>query len=129
MYVPLTEAHDACKTMDGANIIVMSREHICVEQGACIVFRTEVMLPVQCQDIGYHQTMARAVRLHLSAGEHAVAAKQSGLKLLTKCLEDQSQRADKQRFLDTNSAPFTMPRKFEFQPHKDDEVSFDVVTL
>ena len=73
-------------------------------------------------DLGYHQTMSRAIRLHLSASEHAISTKQSGVKILNKTLEDQSQRADKQRFLEQNSAPFTMPRKFDFQPHKDDEV-------
>ena len=34
-----------------------------------------------------------------------------------------NQRSDKQYFLELNNSAFNLPRKFEFQAHKGDEVS------
>ena len=41
---------------------------------------------------------------------------------MNKCITDLDQRVDKQHFLETNTAAFSLPKKFDFQSHKGDEV-------
>ncbi len=42
--------------------------------------------------------------------------------LMNKCITNMNQRADKQYFLELNNSAFNLPKKFEFQAHKGDEV-------
>ena len=76
----------------------------------------------QCIDLGYHNTLARAMMSHISADNNLVNSKQSCLTLLNKCVTELDQRSDKQLFLENNNQAFSLPRKFEFQAHKGDEV-------
>lgn len=41
---------------------------------------------------------------------------------MNKCITNMNQRSDKQYFLELNNSAFNLPRKFEFQAHKGDEV-------
>jgi SLIT-ROBO Rho GTPase activating protein len=73
-------------------------------------------------DYGYHNTLGRAMMMHLSAEENMIRSRQGCCDLLTKSISDLDQRSDKQRFLELNNVCFSLPKKFEFQAHKGDEV-------
>ena len=47
---------------------------------------------------------------------------QACLDLMNKCITDMNQRSDKQYFLELHNQTFNLPKKFEFQAHKGDEV-------
>ncbi len=47
---------------------------------------------------------------------------QACLDLMNKCITDMNQRSDKQYFLELHNQQFNLPKKFEFQAHKGDEV-------
>ena len=49
--------------------------------------------------------------------------------LMNKCIVNMNQRADKQYFLELNNTAFNLPKKFEFQAHKGDEVSLGSIYL
>ena len=80
-------------------------------------------------DYGYHNTLGRAMMMHLSAEENMVRSRQGCMDLLSKSISDLDQRSDKQRFLELNNQSFSLPKKFEFQPHKGDEVSEGVLVV
>lgn len=48
---------------------------------------------------------------------------------MNKCIVNMNQRADKQYFLELNNTAFNLPKKFEFQAHKGDEVSLGSIYL
>ncbi|ELU00651.1 hypothetical protein CAPTEDRAFT_225880 [Capitella teleta] len=73
-------------------------------------------------DYGYHNTLGRAMMMHLSAEENMIRSRQGCCDLLSKSISDLDQRSDKQRFLELHNLSFSLPKKFEFQAHKGDEV-------
>lgn len=73
-------------------------------------------------DFGYHIQLRVAMKQHVSAEENCIKSKQACLDLMNKCLTDLDQRTDKQRFLEIYNQAFSLPKKFDFQPHKGDEV-------
>lgn len=60
--------------------------------------------------------------MHLSAEENMIRSRQGCCDLLSKSISDLDQRSDKQRFLELHNLSFSLPKKFEFQAHKGDEV-------
>ena len=77
----------------------------------------------QCMDLGYHNTLGRAMLMHVSAEDNIIQSRQACVNLMNKCIGDLEQRSDKHRFLELSHQPFAVPRRFDFQPHKGDEVS------
>lgn len=77
----------------------------------------------QCMDFGFHSSIARALLTHVSGQECVRRSLQSGIDELNKTINNLDSRLDKQRFLEQNNAAFMLPKKFEFQGHKGDEVS------
>lgn len=77
----------------------------------------------QCMDFGFHNCIARALLMHCSAEEGKQRSLQSGAEQLAACVGGLDSRADKQRFLESHHAAFMVPKKFEFQGHRGDEVS------
>jgi SLIT-ROBO Rho GTPase activating protein len=73
-------------------------------------------------DYGYHSTLGRTVLMHVSADNNMLKSRQGCLDLLNQRIRDLDQRADKQKFLELFSQPFTPPPPFEFHPHRNDEV-------
>ena len=74
-------------------------------------------------DLGYHNTLGRAMLMHVSAEDNIIQSRQACVNLMNKCIGDLEQRSDKHRFLELCHQPFAVPRRFDFQPHKGDEVS------
>ena len=73
-------------------------------------------------DFGYHNSVGRGMMMHLSVHERLKQAHQSAIDSLNKCITDLDSRADKQKFMELNNQVFMLPKKFEFQPFKGDEV-------
>ncbi|XP_064605017.1 SLIT-ROBO Rho GTPase-activating protein 3-like isoform X2 [Liolophura sinensis] len=77
---------------------------------------------MDCMDFGYHNSVGRAMLMYLSVHEELKNSHQMAIDLLNKCITDLDSRADKQKFMEINNAVFMLPRKFEFQPCRGDEV-------
>ena len=73
-------------------------------------------------DYGHHNTLQRAMLVHVSVEDNLRQCRQECTDRINKCVTDLEQRADKQRFLEVYNQVFSLPKKFEFQPHKGDEV-------
>lgn len=78
--------------------------------------------PSQCMDFGFHSSIARALLTHVSGQECLRRSLQGGIDDINKTINNLDSRLDKQRFLEFNNAAFMLPKKFEFQGHKGDEV-------
>ena len=81
----------------------------------------------QAIDLGYHNTLQRVMLSHMSAEDNLLQSRQGIHNLLNKCVTELDQRSDKQLFLEANHQTFSLPKKFEFQAHKGDEVNADPV--
>ena len=73
-------------------------------------------------DFGLHNCLARSLLTHQSGQECFKRSLQTGIDELQKTITNLDSRLDKQRFLKYNNAAFMLPKKFEFQGHKGDEV-------
>lgn len=73
-------------------------------------------------DFGFHNCIARALLMHCSAEEGRQRSLQSGAEQLAACVGALDSRADKQRFLESHHSAFMIPKKFEFQGQRGDEV-------
>lgn len=73
-------------------------------------------------DFGFHNCIARALLMHCSAEEGRQRSLQSGAEQLAACVGALDSRADKQRFMESHHAAFMIPKKFEFQGQRGDEV-------
>ena len=60
--------------------------------------------------------------MHRSGEENLIRSCGDGVDALNRCLDHLDQRSDKQKFLEVFNQAFALPKKFEFQPHKGDEV-------
>jgi len=80
---------------------------------------------VVCQkamDYGYHVSLGQIMMVGISAEQLSCRAKQDSLALITSKTKDLNQREDRQAFLQQFHQIFSLPKKFDFQPHKDDSV-------
>ncbi|KAK4871550.1 hypothetical protein RN001_015674 [Aquatica leii] len=73
---------------------------------------------IDCMDFGFHNCIARALLMHVSAEEGRQKSVQSGLDTLLTCINSLDSRLDKQRFLECNHSAFMIPKKLEFQCQK-----------
>lgn len=73
-------------------------------------------------DYGYHVSLAQIMTIAVSADQHTCQSEQDSLALLASKRKDLNQLEDRQSFLQQYHQIFSLPKKFEFQPHKDDSV-------
>jgi len=73
-------------------------------------------------DYGYHVSLGQTMMVGISAEQHTCRSEQDSLVLLASKSNDLNQREDRQAFLQQYHQIFSLPKKFEFQPHKDDIV-------
>lgn len=52
---------------------------------------------------------------------------QNAIEVINKCVNDLDSQTDKQRFIELYNAAFMLPKKFDFQPCKGDEVTILLV--
>lgn len=67
--------------------------------------------------------------MHCSAEEGRQRSLQSGAEQLAAFVGALDSRADKQRFMESHHAAFMIPKKFEFQGQRGDEVRVEFVLL
>ncbi|XP_047735502.1 SLIT-ROBO Rho GTPase-activating protein 1 isoform X3 [Hyalella azteca] len=77
---------------------------------------------IDAMDFGLHNSLARALLTHQSGQECFKRSLQTSIDDLQKTITNLDSRLDKQKFLKYNNAAFMLPKKFEFQGHKGDEV-------
>jgi len=76
----------------------------------------------KAMDYGYHVSLGQIMMVGISAEQCSFRVEQDSLALLTSKTKDLNQREDRQAFLQQFHQTFSLPKKFEFQPHKDDSV-------
>ena len=79
-------------------------------------------LHFQCMDFGFHQSLSRAVMMHVSGMDQRRRSLQHDIDHLNKGLSALDSRLDKQRFIEFNNNTFMIPKKFEYTPVRRDEV-------
>ncbi|XP_034237619.1 SLIT-ROBO Rho GTPase-activating protein 1-like isoform X2 [Thrips palmi] len=77
---------------------------------------------IDCMDFGFHQCVTRALLLHMSLEEGRIRSSQLQSDQLNSCINSLDSRLDKQRFLESNHTAFVIPKKFEFQGLRSDEL-------
>lgn len=74
-------------------------------------------------DYGYHVSLGQTMMTAVNAEQYVCRSHQDSLELLATKAKELNQREDRQAFLQLNHQIFSLPKKFEFQPHKGDPVS------
>ena len=72
-------------------------------------------------DFGFHQSMSRAVMMHVSGMDQIRRSLQQDIDSLNKSLSALDSRLDKQKFIEFNNNTFMIPKKFEYNPVRRDE--------
>ena len=75
-------------------------------------------------DFGFHQSLSRAVMMHVSGLDQRRRSLQKDSDQLGKALAGLDSRLDKQKFIELNNNTFMIPKKFEYTPARRDEVSW-----
>ena len=76
----------------------------------------------QAMDYGYHISLGQIMMYNVEMEEKVGRLEQEGLGLLTNKAKELNQITDRQAFLQQYHQIFSLPKKFEFQPHKGDNV-------
>ncbi|GFO43846.1 slit-robo rho GTPase-activating protein 1, partial [Plakobranchus ocellatus] len=85
-------------------------------------FSDDISDLMDCMDFGYHNSVGRSMMMYLGIHEHQKSVHAKFVEYLNKCISDLDSRPDKQKFMELNNVYFMLPKKFEFQPFKGDEV-------
>ncbi|XP_078803834.1 SLIT-ROBO Rho GTPase-activating protein 2 isoform X4 [Oryzias latipes] len=75
---------------------------------------------IDCCDLGYHNSLQRALRTYLSAEQNVESSKHSGLEALEGAAESLEANGDKQKVMETYNNIFCPPARFDFQSHMGD---------
>lgn len=78
---------------------------------------------IDCMDFGFHTSIAQTLMVSISAEECLKRSLQASIDGMNKCITNLDSRVDKQKFLEYNNSAFMVPKKFEFHPHKGDEIT------
>lgn len=74
-------------------------------------------------DFGFHTSIAKCIYMYISGQENIKRSRQITVDSLSRSIGDLDSNADKQNYLDYFSNTFNLQKKFQFEPHKGDEVS------
>ncbi|XP_053576753.1 SLIT-ROBO Rho GTPase-activating protein 3 isoform X2 [Bombina bombina] len=77
---------------------------------------------IDCCDLGFHSSLARAFRTYLSAEYNLETSRHEGLDIIENAVDNLDARSDKHKVMDLCNQMFCPPLKFDFQPHMGDEV-------
>lgn len=69
------------------------------------------------------------MKMYLSSHEQLRNSHQRAIDRLNQCIQGLDARADKQKFLELHNAMFMLPKKFEYQPYKGDEVRLNFLSI
>lgn len=82
---------------------------------------------LQCMDFGYHNSVRCTMMMYQSCHKNISKTHQNAIEVINKCVNDLDSQTDKQRFIELYNAAFMLPKKFDFQPCKGDEVTILLV--
>jgi SLIT-ROBO Rho GTPase activating protein len=74
-------------------------------------------------DYGYHVSLGQLEMASVAAEQYVCQTREASLQQLAMKAKELNQREDRQAFLQLYHKVFSLPKKFEFQPHKGDPVS------
>uniref|UniRef100_A0A3Q0SY34 SLIT-ROBO Rho GTPase activating protein 3 n=1 Tax=Amphilophus citrinellus TaxID=61819 RepID=A0A3Q0SY34_AMPCI len=77
---------------------------------------------IDCCDLGYHASLARALRTYLSAEYNLETSRHEGLDIIENAVDNLDSRSDKHKIMDMHNQVFCPPMRFEYLPHMGDEV-------
>jgi len=84
-------------------------------------FLTDILLPLQCMDLGFHHCISGAMMAQVGAEEGRQQSVQAGLDQMAATVAALDSRLDKQRFMESNHTAFMIPKKFEVQGTRTEE--------
>jgi len=73
-------------------------------------------------DFGYHNSIRGTVMIYQTAHCNMRNSHTSAVDMLNDVISSMDPQNDKQKFLELNNQAFMLPKKFEFQPYRGDEV-------
>lgn len=85
-------------------------------------FADDVFDLMDCMDFGYHNSIRGTVMIYQTAHSNMRNSHNAAVDQLNDVISKMDPQTDKQRFLELNNQAFMLPKKFEFQPCKGDEV-------
>lgn len=74
-------------------------------------------------DFGYHNSVRCSMLVYQSCHKNLAKGHNNACEVVNKCVGDLDAQSDKQRFIELYNSAFMLPKKFEFQPYRGDEVS------
>jgi SLIT-ROBO Rho GTPase activating protein len=74
-------------------------------------------------DFGFHTSVAKCIYMYLSAQENIKRSRQNTVDNISRSVGDLDSTGDKVKYLEQYKSIFTIQKKFQFEPHKGDEVS------
>ncbi|XP_072571053.1 SLIT-ROBO Rho GTPase-activating protein 3 isoform X2 [Paramormyrops kingsleyae] len=77
---------------------------------------------IDCCDLGYQASLARAFRTFLSAEYNLETSRHEGLDIIENAVDNLDARSDKHKLMDIYNQVFCPPMRFEYLPHMGDEV-------
>lgn len=79
---------------------------------------------LQCADVGYHLSLGRVMQAYLSRQSWAQQNLSTGLQQLQDAVGGLDQSRDRHTLLQDHYNTFSMPLRFSYQPHEEDQVGF-----
>ncbi|XP_056000092.1 SLIT-ROBO Rho GTPase-activating protein 1-like isoform X8 [Ostrea edulis] len=98
---------------------------LCIESanaGVSKYFADDISDLIDCMDFGYHNSVRCTMMMYQSCHKNISKTHQNAIEVIQKCVGDLDAQSDKQRFIELYNAAFMLPKKFDFQPCKGDEV-------
>lgn len=84
--------------------------------------RCDHICVLQCMDFGYHNSVKNSMLMYQNLHKNLSRCHQQSMDIVQRCVAELDAQADKQRFIELQNAAFMLPKKFEFQPCRGDEV-------
>ncbi|XP_052778969.1 SLIT-ROBO Rho GTPase-activating protein 3-like isoform X2 [Mya arenaria] len=85
-------------------------------------FADDVSDLMDCMDFGYHNSIRGTVMIYQTAHCNMRNSHLAAVDLLNDVISRMDPQNDKQKFLELNNQAFMLPKKFEFQPYRGDEM-------
>lgn len=107
------------KTLNSRNDYLLAIE---AANASLLKYHEDFNMLIDSSDFGYHNSMQRTMLTYASALECLRASEQQAYDGVNKCIQGLDRNLDRDAFRSQYSAVFVKPKRFEFQPHKGDEV-------
>uniref|UniRef100_A0A3Q2DJT5 Rho GTPase activating protein 4a n=1 Tax=Cyprinodon variegatus TaxID=28743 RepID=A0A3Q2DJT5_CYPVA len=78
---------------------------------------------IDCADLGYHLSLGRVIKAYLARRSWAQQNLNTGLQQLQEAVDDLDQSRDRDNLLQDHYNTFSMPVRFPYQPHEEDQIS------